>query len=246
VDTPRAHAVADAWLAAHPDGGWLDPVACAELLDCYGIPQLPWAWAESEDAAVLAAERLCGEDGRVVLKAHWPGLLHKSAQHAVLLDLRGDGQVRSAHRDLATRFEGLLSGVVVQPQAPRGTELFAGVVQDEVFGPLVAFGLGGTATDVLDDRAARLAPLTDADLHDLITTPRCAPLLFGEGGEGPVDLEGLEQILSRLSAMACDLPQLAEADLNPVRARPEGVTVLDARIRLLPRTAHDPYLRRLR
>ena len=246
VDAPRAHAVAEAWLAAHPDGGWLEPAACADLLDCYGIPQLPWAWAESEDEAVLAAERLSGVDGRVVLKAHWPGLLHKSTQHAVLLDLRGHTQIRSAHRDLETRFEGLMTGVVVQPLAPRGIELFAGVVQDEVFGPLVLFGLGGTATEVLADQAARLAPLTAADVHDLITAPRCSPLLFGQGGEGPVDLEGLEQTLARLSAMACDLPQLAEADLNPVLARPDGVTALDVRIRLLPGTAHDPYLRRLR
>ncbi|MBQ1089904.1 bifunctional GNAT family N-acetyltransferase/acetate--CoA ligase family protein [Streptomyces sp. B93] len=246
VDTARAHQVTEEFLAAHPDGGWLDPRTCAELLACYGIPQLPWAWAETEDQAVLAAERLRGADGRVVMKAHWPGLLHKSEQRAVHLDLRGDAQVRAAFRDLETRFAGLLTGVVVQPLAPRGTELFAGVVQDEVFGPLVLFGLGGTATEVLADHAARLAPLTGHDVHDLIAGPRCAPLLFGAHGNGPVDLEGLEQLLHRLSRMAADLPQLAEADFNPVLATPERVTVLDARLRLLPRRSRDPYLRRLR
>ncbi|WP_367325316.1 GNAT family N-acetyltransferase [Streptomyces sp. HUAS ZL42] len=246
VDTDRAHSVVETYLEKHPDGGWLDPKVCAELLDCYGIPQLPWAWADTEDRAVLAAERLRGADGRVVMKGHWPGLLHKSVQHAVHLDLRGDAQVRAAFRDLETRFAGLLTGVVVQPLAQRGTELFAGVVQDEVFGPLVLFGLGGTATEVLADHAARLAPLTDHDVHDLITAPRCAPLLFGAQGGGPVDLEGLEQLLLRLSRMASDLPQLAEADFNPVLATPGGVTVLDARVRLLPRRPHDPYLRRLR
>lgn len=246
VDTSRAHAVAETFLAAHPDGGWLDPRTCAELLACYDIPQLAWAWAETEDDAVVAAERLRGPDGRVVMKAHWPGLLHKSAQHALHLDLQGDSQVRAAFRDLETRFAGLMTGVVVQPLAARGTELFAGVVQDEVFGPLVLFGLGGTATEVLADHAARLAPLTDHDVHDLITAPRCAPLLFGAHGSGPVDLEGLEQLLLRLSRMASDLPQLAEADFNPVLATPGHVTVLDARVRLLPRRAQDPYLRRLR
>ncbi|MEU6820953.1 GNAT family N-acetyltransferase [Streptomyces atriruber] len=246
VETSRAHDVAETWLAGHPDGGWLDPCTCARLLDCYGIPQLPWAWAETEDDAVLAAERLRGPDGRVVLKAHWPGLVHKSEQRAIHLDLQGDSQVRSAFRDFEVRFAGLLSGVVVQPLAERGTELFAGVVQDGVFGPLVLFGLGGTATDLLADHAARLAPLTDLDVHDLITAPRCAPLLFGHGGSGPVDLEELEQLLHRLSRMACDLPQLAEADLNPVLAWPGGVSALDVRIRLLPRTANDPHLRRLR
>ncbi|PWG15331.1 GNAT family N-acetyltransferase [Streptomyces sp. V2] len=246
VDTRRARAVAGAWLTAHPEGGWLDPRTCAELLACYGVPQIPWAWAETEDAAVCAAERLRGTDGRVVLKAHWPGLVHKSAQGAVRLDLRGDTQVRTAFRDLQERFEGQLTGVVVQALAGRGTELFAGVVQDGVFGPLVLFGLGGTATEVLADHAARLAPLTDHDVHDLMTTPRCAPLLFGTDGGGPLALEDLEQILLRLSRMACDLPQLAEADFNPVHATPDGATVLDARVRLLPHRVHDPYLRRLR
>ncbi|MER7182228.1 acetate--CoA ligase family protein, partial [Streptomyces hyaluromycini] len=246
VDAERAHALADAHLAAHPDGGWLDPRTCADLLACYGIPQIPWAWAETEDDAVRAAGRLQGADGRVVMKAHWPGLVHKSEERAVHLDLRGEPQVRAAFRDLETRFGHLMTGVVVQSLARRGTELFAGVVQDEVFGPLVLFGLGGTATEILADHAARLAPLTDHDVHDLITSPRCAPLLFGTRGNGPVDLEALEQLLLRLSRMAADLPQLAEADFNPVLATPGGVTVLDARVRLLPRRPQDPYLRRLR
>ncbi|MGK3941512.1 GNAT family N-acetyltransferase [Streptomyces caeruleatus] len=246
IDPARARACVEAYLEVHPDGGWLDPRTCAQLLDCYGIPQLPWAWATSEDEAVLAADRMRGADGRVVMKGHWPGLLHKSAQRAVHLDLRGDSQVRAAFRDLQTRFAGLLTGVVVQPLAARGTELFAGVVQDQVFGPLVLFGLGGTATEILADHAARLAPLTDHDVHDLITSPRCAPLLFGADGGGPVDLAALEQLLHRLSRMASDLPQLAEADFNPVLAAPSGVSVLDARVRLLPCRPQDPYLRRLR
>ncbi|WP_055493905.1 bifunctional GNAT family N-acetyltransferase/acetate--CoA ligase family protein [Streptomyces sp. TP-A0356] len=246
IDTPQAHEIADAYLARHPDGGWLGPRTCADLLACYGIPQLPWAWAETEDDAVIAAERLRGPDGRIVMKAHWPGLLHKSEQHAVHLDIQGESQVRAAFRDFETRFAGLMTGVVVQPLAARGTELFAGVVQDEVFGPLVLFGLGGTATEVLADHAARLAPLKDQDVHDLITAPRCAPLLFGAHGTGPVDVEALKQLLLRVSRMASDLPQLAEADFNPVLAAPGGVTVLDARVRLLPRRPQNPYLRRLR
>ncbi|MFJ1730299.1 GNAT family N-acetyltransferase [Streptomyces sp. NPDC088254] len=246
VERERARAVVADCLAAHPDGGWLEPGTCADLLACYGIAQIPWAWAETEDEAVLAADRLRGVDGRVVMKAHWPGLVHKSQQHAVHLDLRGDSEIRAAFRDLETRFAGLMTGVVLQPLAARGTELFAGVVQDQVFGPLVLFGLGGTATEVLADHAARLAPLTDHDVHDLITAPRCAPLLFGAHGNGPVDLAGLEQLLLRLSRMAADLPQLAEADFNPVLATPDGVTVLDARIRLVPCGPQDPYLRRLR
>lgn len=180
------------------------------------------------------------------LHGRWPGLLHKSEQHALHLDLRNASQVRAAHRDLATRFGDRMTGVVVQPLAARGTELFAGVVQDEVFGPLVVFGLGGTATELLADHAARLAPLTDLDVHHLLTSPRCSPLLFGYAGSPAADLGGLEQLLHRMSRMASDLPELAEADFNPVLAGPHAVTALDVRVRLVPRHPHDPYLRRLR
>ncbi|MGW0771184.1 bifunctional acetate--CoA ligase family protein/GNAT family N-acetyltransferase [Streptomyces sp. NPDC002676] len=246
VETGRAKGLTGAFLDGNPEGGWLDPQATAALLGCYGIPQIPWAWARDEDEAVAAADRLAGPDGRVVMKAYWPGLLHKSEQHALHLDLQNASQVRAAHRDLVTRFGDRMAGVVVQPLAERGTELFAGVVQDEVFGPLVVFGLGGTATELLADHAARLAPLTDLDVHDLLTSPRCSPLLFGYAGSPAADLGGLEQLLHRLSRMASDLPELAEADLNPVLAGPHGVTTLDARVRLVPRHPHDPYLRRLR
>ncbi|MES4903197.1 MULTISPECIES: GNAT family N-acetyltransferase [unclassified Streptomyces] len=246
VDTAGAVAMVEEHLTHHPDGGWLDPRACAALLDRYHIPQLPWAWAEDEDSAAAAVRHLTGEDTRCALKAYWPGLVHKSDQGALRLDLEGAEEIRTAYRELRERFHDRMTGALVQPMAQRGTELFAGVVQDEVFGPLVLFGLGGTATELLADHAARLAPLTDRDVHTLITSPRCAPLLFGYRGSPAVDLEGLEQLLLRLSRMACDLPQLAEADLNPVVARPDGVVALDVRLRVLPRHAHDPYLRRLR
>ncbi|MFF8843389.1 GNAT family N-acetyltransferase [Streptomyces sp. NPDC015127] len=246
VDAHTAAAVVATYLGRETEGGWLAPRDCAALLDCYGIPQLPWAWADTEDEAAAAAERLRLPGGAVVLKAHWPGLVHKSEEHAVRLGLRDDEQVRSAYRDFVERFAGRLEGVLVQPMAEHGIELFAGVVQDEVFGPLVLFGLGGTATEILADHAARLAPLTVEDVHDLTAAPRCAPLLHGYRGTDPVDLEGIEQLLLRLSRMAADLPQLAEADFNPVNATPSGVAVVDARVRLSPRRPHDPYLRRLR
>ena len=154
--------------------------------------------------------------------------------------------MRQAYRGLAARFGTLMTGVLVQPMARRGIELVAGAVQDPVFGPLVLFGLGGTAAEVLADQAARLAPLTDVDVHGLVCAPRCAPLLSARRAGGPVDVAGLEELLLRLSRLACDLPQLAELELNPVVARPDGVLALDARVRLLPRRPHDPYLRRLR
>jgi ATP-grasp domain len=93
---------------------------------------------------------------------------------------------------------------------------------------------------------ARLAPLTDTDAHDMIRELDCAPLLLGHEDTPPVDLAGLGELLVRLSQLSCDLPQLAEADLNPVIARPDGVLTLDARIRLAPCQPTDPYVRSLR
>jgi acyl-CoA synthetase (NDP forming) len=130
-------------------------------------------------------------------------------------------------------------------RAAEGTEVIIGVVQEPVFGPLVVFGLGGVATDVLADRAARLAPLTDADAGELIRSIRSAPLL-GFRGSQAADLKALQDLLLRVSRLADDLPELAELDLNPVIARPGGVAVVDARIRLAPAEPQDPFLRRLR
>jgi acyl-CoA synthetase (NDP forming) len=110
----------------------------------------------------------------------------------------------------------------------------------------VVFGLGGVATDVLGDHAARLTPLTDADADDLIHGVHAAPLLFGHRGTPPVDTGALADVLLRVSRLASDLPEVAELDLNPVIATAGGAQALDARIRITPAQPQDPFLRRLR
>ncbi|MEW1653993.1 GNAT family N-acetyltransferase [Streptomyces sp. NPDC093707] len=245
ADSVQARALVAEFLTGRPAGGWLDARQTARLLGCYGIPQLPQARVTTEQEAVEAAARLANRSGAVALKAQGPDLVHKTERGGVLLDLRGEHAVRAAYRDLATRLGPAMTGALVQPMARRGTELLAGVVQDEVFGALVVFGAGGTTSELLADHAARLAPLTGTDIHELLTTPRCAPLLFGYRGAAPADRASLEELLARLSRMADELPELVEAECNPVIARPDGSTVVDARIRLLPRRVTDPYLRRL-
>jgi acyl-CoA synthetase (NDP forming) len=239
----EARQIVTEFLAAHPEGGWLPPASTLRLLACYRVPLIDWRWAEGEDAAAEAAAAL---GGRVVLKAHAAGVIHKSRAGAVELDLRGDDAVRQAHRRLTRQFGDRLQGVLVQPMAAGGVELLLGAVQEPVFGPLVVFGLGGTVTDALDDRAARLAPLTDADAVDLVQSVRISPLLLGERGHPPVDLAGLQDVILRLSTLADDLPEVAELDINPIIARPDGVIAVDARIRVSTAQRRDPYLRRLR
>ena len=97
----------------------------------------------------------------------------------MLLDLRTEDDVRAAHRRLAGHFGLRLTGVLVQPMITGGTEVIIGVQDDQMFGPLVVFGLGGVATEVLADHAARLAPLTETDADTLINSVRSAPLLRG-------------------------------------------------------------------
>ena len=104
-----------------------------------------------------------------------------------------------------------------------GTEVIIGVTEDHMFGPLVVFGLGGAATEVLADHAARLTPLTDTDADTLIHSVRAAPLLLGHRGSPAADLAALREVLLRVSRLADDLPEITDLDLNPVIARPGGV-----------------------
>ena len=130
------------------------------LLRCYQLPVAPSRLVTDAGQAVTAAAEL---GGHVALKAEVPGLVHKSDAGAVLLDLASADEVRAAFGTLAGRFAGRQPGrlgVLVQPMITGGIEVIIGVVQEPVFGPLVVFGLGGVATQVLDDHAARLAPLT--------------------------------------------------------------------------------------
>lgn len=247
----HARALIDRYLVGHPDGGWLDPPTCAALLDDYGVPRLPQGWAGDATAAGAEATLLVGSGRRAVLKGYGPNLLHKSEHGAVLLDLEGPEEVEAAYRGLKERLGAAMTGAVIQPMARRGVEFLAGLLQDQVFGPLVLFGLGGTATDVLADRAARLAPLTDVDVEDLLEAPRCAPLLTGRGG-APLDRAGVRDVLLRLSQLAVDLPAIVEGDVNPLLVRSDEVVAVDCRLRVSPGsgpgTAVAPaaYPRRLR
>jgi len=257
IRSDDARALMHAFFRATVGGGWMPPDQTAELLRCYGIPLTELTPARSEDEAVSAFEAVAGP---VVLKADVPGLLHKADAGAVELDLRTETGVRAAYRALAGRFGERQRQVMVQPMIAGGTEVVVGVADDHMFGPLVEFGLGGTATEVLADHAARLTPLTDTDADQLIHSIRSAPLLLGQHGRTgpdgrppqtptrgqPADLGALRDLLLRVSRLADDLPEVTELDLDPVIARPDGVFVVDARIKVRPYQAQDPFLRKLR
>ena len=243
VATDEARALIQTYLHRSPNGGWLPPDKAAALLACYGIQLTGLTPVSSADEAVRVA---AGLGGPVVLKADVPGLLHKTDAGAVQLDLRTELEIRRAWRLLTSKFGPRLRQVLLQPMISGGTEVIIGVAQEPIFGPLIIFGLGGVATDVLADHTARLAPLTDTDANELIHSIRSAPLLLGHRGSPAADLTALQETLLRISRLADDLPEIAELDLNPVIARQDGVFAVDTRIRLTPAKPRDLFLRKLR
>ncbi len=238
-----ARALVGRFLARHRHGGWLSVGETIELLSCYDIPLIATRPVTSEDAAVRVAEEL---GGHVALKADVPGLVHKSDAGGVQLDLRNEDDVRRAYRMLADAFGADRHRVLVQPMASDGVEVLVGVAQEPTFGPVVVFGLGGVNADVLGDKAVRLAPLTDSDADYMLREIRAAPMLFGRHGSPAVDIAALTDTVLRVSRLADDLPEVAELDLNPVIARQDGVSAVDARVRITPAEPQDPFLRRLR
>ena len=127
-----------------------------------------------------------------------------------------------------------MEGVLVQPMVQGGTEVMAGVMQDPLFGPLIAFGLGGIHVEVLGDVSFRVTPLTDRDATEMVRSIRGYKLLQGYRGHPPADIAALEELLLRISRLVEQVPEISELDLNPIMALPpgEGCKVVDARIRV--------------
>ena len=127
-----------------------------------------------------------------------------------------------------------MTGVVLQKMIDGGTEAIVGVTQDPKFGALIMFGLGGIYAELTKDVAVRLHPLTDSDANELVHSIKMAKLFEGYRGSPQSDIEAVEDLLLRVSALVGDIPQIAELDFNPVKimSQGEGYRVVDARIML--------------
>ena len=238
----RARGLVAGFLAEPSRGGWLPPDATAELLGCYGVPLADSVVVATEEAAIAAAARF---GGPVALRADVPGLLRTSDARDVLTWLHGADEVRRGFRLLKEVFGARLAGVIIQPVVAGGVEVMISVLQEQVVGPLVLFGVGGAADDALAERAARLAPLTDSDADGLIRSVRTAARLLDRRGDPAVNLAALRDMLLRVSRIVNDLPQIVELELSPVIARPDGVQAVNGRIRIQAAEPADAYLRRL-
>ncbi|WP_406032120.1 bifunctional GNAT family N-acetyltransferase/acetate--CoA ligase family protein [Nocardioides sp. NBC_00163] len=228
---------------AAPEGGQLAEPDVRQLLGAYGIEVVPSVLAADAEASVEAAESLgCP----VAVKIADPDIVHRTDVGGVRVGLNGPDEVRSAAQELL-RTPTEHPGLLVQRQVAEGVELIAGVMQDEVFGPLVMVGYGGTYTELIDDRSFRLTPLSRADAAAALGELRTAPLLSGYRGAPRLDTAAVERLLVCLGRLADDVPEVAEIDLNPVIVHERGVSVVDAKVRLRPLPqAPDPDLRNMR
>jgi acyl-CoA synthetase (NDP forming) len=236
IDLAAVRSAVNAALARAKDGAseWLNPEETRALLTATGIPVAPVELARTAgQAGVLAAQM----GFPVAVKLASSTLTHKSDVGGVVLGLENEEQVRRAFADIGRRLDerGLraqMEGVTVQPMIPDGVEAIVGMTQDPSFGPVLMFGLGGVYVELLRDVTFNVAPVTDKDVREMLTSVRGAKLLEGWRGAPAVDRAALEDAILRLSQLVGEVPELAELDLNPLKVLPgaRGCVVVDARI----------------
>ncbi|MEM0284759.1 MAG: acetate--CoA ligase family protein [Sulfolobales archaeon] len=205
-----------------------------KLCELYGLPVAKYGLATNEEEAVTLANDI---GFPVVLKVVSPDISHKSDVGGVILGIKSSEEVRRAYNAIVsnvfTRAPGSrISGVLVQKMAQQDLEVIVGGIRDKVFGPVVMFGLGGIFVEVLKDVSFRVAPLTEADVDDMIREIKGYRVLEGYRGSPPRDLESLKKIILRLATMISDLSEIEAVDLNPVILYPQGkgALIVDARI----------------
>ncbi len=210
-----------------------EPEAKAVLED-YGIPTVPTRVADTVEAAVTAATEI---GYPVALKILSPDLSHKTDVGGVLLDIGSASILSAAAEGMLARIRQLqpgaqVEGFTVQPMVrrPGNHELIVGMVEDPVFGPVLSFGAGGTAVEVMRDTAVALPPLNDLLADQLIHRTRISRILKGFRNSRGVDLDAVRNVLLRVSQLIIDHPEIVELDINPLLAGADGVLALDARI----------------
>ena len=218
-----------AWGAG--EAGWRPGTSSA----CCPAGASRW-WSAGRPLSAQAAGQAAAElGGPVALKAVAPGLINRSDAGAVRLGLAGPTAVRRAAGVMARQLAAAgttLEGFHVQRMAPAGPELIVGAVSDPAFGPLVACGAGGLAAELLGDIQVRLAPLGPREADGMLRDLKTFPLLDGYRGRPRADLGSVRDLVMRVGALVAAHPAVAELDLSPVIATPEGALVVDARVRV--------------
>ena len=240
-DTDKADAIIRGALAA--DRTVLSEVEAKDLLAAYGIPVVRTAIAATPDEVGLLADSIISEHGDCVIKILSDDISHKSDVGGVRLGLGHPEDAERAAADMLQRIEQLMpdariQGFTVQPmiRRPRAHELILGVSVDPSFGPLMMFGAGGTAVEVLRDTAHALPPLDLNLARDMMQQTRISRLLQGYRDRPAADIDRIAEALVRLSYLAARHPEIREIDINPLLADDKGVIALDARVKVADAT----------
>ncbi len=218
--------------------GWLSLRDAEALLATHGIPVVASDRCRDLQGAVAAAQEI---GGPVALKADFAAPAHSSEIDAVLLGLEGASAVRSGWRELERRVQTAgreWIGAIVQPLVAPGADVLVGTVSDPDLGAVIAVGLGGRQAGLAEGVAFRLPPATDVEADELIdSSSGVATQLDGFRGAPPLDREALRELILRFALLLGEVPELVEADLNPVRCTTNGCVVLDMRLRIERRRA---------
>lgn len=225
---------------------WLDPLEVARVFAAYAIPIAPVALARDPDEAAAAAMPLLAS-GAIAVKILSRDIVHKSDVGGVRLNLASEAAVRKAAAEVtararAARPDARIEGIIVQSMIsrPKARELLVGLADDPTFGPVVAFGWGGTAVATIDDKALALPPLDLNLAHDLIARTRVARLLRAYRNIPAAREDEVALVLVKIAQLAADVPEIRELDINPLLADENGVIAVDARVAIarLPAEPH--------
>jgi acetyltransferase len=215
---------------------WLDPAEVAGFLACYGIA---FAHTENVKDAKAAGEAAARIAAPVALKIRSRDVIHKSDVGGVALNLAGAAEVEAAAKQMNKRVsralpKARLEGFTVQEMIvrPGAYELIAGVTTDPTFGPVILFGQGGTAVEIVKDESLELPPLNTALARAQIERTRVAALLKGYRGRPAADIDGVVNVLVQLSRIVADHAEVIELDINPLLCEAQDVIAVDARIRV--------------
>jgi 4-hydroxybutyryl-CoA synthetase (ADP-forming) len=205
-----------------------------EILNTYGFPLPKNILAKTEDEAVEAANKI---GYSVVMKIASPQIVHKSDAGGVKVNLTNDEEIRGAFKEIvenAKKYDNNaeIKGVLVVEMVKGGKEMIIGSKLEPGFGPVLMLGMGGIYVEILKDVTFRLAPVTDQEANDMISSIKTKKLLEGVRGEKPSDVEKLSECIQRLSQLVTDFKEIKELDMNPVLVmeKGEGCKILDVRI----------------
>ena len=204
-----------------------------DLLEAYGIPNVPGGLAENAQQAVEIAENV---GFPVALKIVAEGVLHKSDAGGIILNLGDKVSVSAGFKQLLSRIreqfpEASITGAMVEKMAPKGLEVIVGMRRDPTFGPMMMFGMGGTLVEQLKDISFRVAPLSAEDINEMVDSTIAGKLLKGVRGSALADIEAVQAVIAALSQLSLDFPEIEEIEINPLVVYPQGqgALALDSR-----------------